>query len=294
MAALMDFMLNLVGLLIWWNWLALHLDPLAKTSTVSLVGTLRKADAASPRSWKPLFALLALLFLRALFYWQMSGSLHWTPKLQLGLIDLSFHLDPSTRGYFLARALLYSVLSFTLTLGIYYLWVLLLSVVNAGVPDTDPLQKQVRLYSRWLEGWPTFAKLLVPFVLGALLWLVLHPALGWVAIVPKAKSAVQIFEQAVAIGAATYLAWKYLIIGILLLHLLNSYVYFGKHSFWNFINTTACNLLHPVRWIPLRIGKVDFLPVIGIALVFLLTELVTNPPEKPAWYRVWFYHALPF
>ena len=55
--------------------------------------------------------------------------------------------------------------------------------------------------------------------------------------------------------------WKYFIVGILLLHLLNSYVYFGNHPFWNFVNATARNLLYPLRWLPLRVGKVDFAAV---------------------------------
>jgi uncharacterized protein YggT (Ycf19 family) len=84
-------------------------------------------------------------------------------------------------------------------------------------------------------------------------------------------------------GGATYLTWKYLIVGILLLHLLNSYVYIGNHPFWNFVNATASNLLRPLRWLPLRIGKVDLLPLLAVAMVFFLSELVTNSPR---WIRL--------
>ena len=59
---------------------------------------------------------------------------------------------------------------------------------------------------------------------------------------------------------------------ILLLHLLNSYIYFGKHPFWRYVNVTAQTLLQPLRKIPLRIGKVDFAPVLGIAVIFLAAE----------------------
>jgi uncharacterized protein YggT (Ycf19 family) len=59
----------------------------------------------------------------------------------------------------------------------------------------------------------------------------------------------------------------------LVLHLLNSYIYFGKYPIWNYVASEAQTLLRPLRAIPLRAGKVDFAPVLGIALVFLLGEL---------------------
>jgi len=123
--------------------------------------------------------------------------------------------------------------------------------------------------------------------MGGLLWLALHPLLAQLAIVPETKSNGQLLEQAAVLGLGTYLAWKYLIVGILVLHLLNSYVYLGNHPVWNFVNATARNLLSPLRWAPLRLGKVDFLPVAAIALVFLVTEPLSRlpaiqfPPHQP-------------
>ena len=58
-----------------------------------------------------------------------------------------------------------------------------------------------------------------------------------------------------------------------MLHLLNSYIYFGRHPFWNYVNAGAQTLLRPLRAVPLRAGKADFAPVVGIALVFLMAEL---------------------
>jgi uncharacterized protein YggT (Ycf19 family) len=285
--ALIDLILNITALLLWWNWLAIRFHPLTKTSAASLIGTLRKADPG-PRRWRSMAALLALLVFRGLLYRELSSSLHWTPQLRLGVISLSFRSD------YLGRTMLYSWLSFSLMLGIFYLSILLLSVVNAAVPDTDPIQRFARIHFKWLESWPSSAKLLLPFVIGVMLWLVLHPLLSWMLVVPRSKSVAQLLEQAAVIGAATYLAWKYLIVGILLLHLLNSYIYLGNHPFWSFINTTSRNLLWPLRWLPARVGKVDFLPVLAIALVFFVAEIFINPPESPAWFRPWYYHALPF
>jgi uncharacterized protein YggT (Ycf19 family) len=71
----------------------------------------------------------------------------------------------------------------------------------------------------------------------------------------------------------SYLCWKYVIGALLVLHLLNSYIYFGKHPLWPYVNAGARTLLSPLRAMPLRAGKVDFAPVVGIALVFLVAEL---------------------
>ena len=55
--------------------------------------------------------------------------------------------------------------------------------------------------------------------------------------------------------------------------LLNTYIYFGKHPFWNYVNATAQTLLAPLRKIPLRAGRVDFAPVVGIVIIFFAAEL---------------------
>ena len=59
---------------------------------------------------------------------------------------------------------------------------------------------------------------------------------------------------------------------LLTLHLLNSYIYFGRHPVWNYVDVTAKTLLRPLKKIPLRIGKADFAPIVGIALTFLVAE----------------------
>ncbi len=272
--SLIDFILNLAGLLLWLNWLAFRIDPLARTTPATLAGTLRKTDFSGPKRWEFLAGLALLLLLRAVIYWEMGPTVDWIPSLQLGAIDIPFRSD------FLSHMLLFSLLGFVVTLAIFYLWLLLLSAVNCSVPDTDPWQKLVRLYLGWVEKWPRAVKLLLPLIIAGLLWLVLQPLLARLAIVPHVRSASQLLAQAAWIGLAGYLGWKYLIVGILLLHLFNSYVYVGNHPFWNFINASARHLLAPLHRLPLRAGRVDFAPLVAIALIFLVTEGVSRLPTK--------------
>src|SRR5262249_3105651 len=134
-------------------------------------------------------------------------------------------------------------------------------------------QKLVRGCLGRINGWPWLIKLSLPFSAAVVFWLALNPLLVRCNILPAARSGTQTLEQAALLALGAYLSWKYLIGGLLALRLLSSYVYLGSHSFWSFVGLTGRNLLTPLRWIPLQWGKVDFAPVIGVALVFLAAEI---------------------
>ena len=264
--ALVDFILNLAGLLLWINWRSEAIDPLLQPNPASLIGTLRRAEPKRHWRWPFLLALAGLLFARGWAYWQIGPAVNLTPKLQLGAISISFRSD------FLSRTILFSIFSFGLLLFGFYLWLLLLSIVNGPGAANDPLLKLVRLHLGRLGYLPWPVKLILPLLAAGALWMAVTPFLTKCALLPPAHSTMHRFEQAAAIGIGVYLSWKYLIGAILGLYLLNSYVYLGKHWFWNFITVTGHNLLVPIRWLPLRLGKIDLSPLVGIALISLAAE----------------------
>ena len=247
---------------------------------LTLVGMLKKTSSPRLPKWKYPLTLLALLAIRALFYWQIGSAVNWTPSLQLGAIALAFRSD------FPGHMFLFSLLSFVFTLAVFFLWLILLAVVNRGISG-DPLQKLARLHLGFLDRCPWQLKLFLPWLTGALFWVLFSRGFVWLGLIPLSPTLVELLEQATIIGLATYLVWKYLIVGLLLLHLINCYVYLGEHPFWNFVNATAGNLMAPLRWIPLRWGKVDFSPVVGIALIFLAAELGQHALTK-------LYQRIPF
>lgn len=262
-----DFILNLAGLLLWLNWRSVRLDPLGKRTPATLIGTLRRAGPRRWRRWHLLAALGGLLLLRTLFYWQIGSALHpaWTGTLDFGVIPLSFRSD------FFARILWFSFFSFGLTLGVFYLWLLLLSIL-AG-PEPASFHRLVRAQLGRIDDWPRGLKWLLPLMITATFWWLASWLLAWLQIIPPPVSAARRIEAALIIGLNSYLVWKYLVGAVLTLHLLNSYIYFGKHPFWSYVNAEARTLLSPLRTVPLRAGKVDFAPVVGLALVFLAAEL---------------------
>jgi uncharacterized protein YggT (Ycf19 family) len=212
-------------------------------------------------------ALAAVLLLRAFIYWHIGTAIDWTPQLSLGAIAVSFRTD-----YF-ERALLFSLLSFLVTLGVFFLWLLVLSLVNKASAESDPVQKLIRMHLGWIERFPWPVKLILPFIIAGLLWLALSPLLTRWEIMPEPKPVAQRLEQAAVIGLSAYLPCKYLVGVLLGLYLVSSYVYLGSQWVWDFVNVTGRNLLIPLRLLPLRVAKIDLAPLIGIGAVFLLAEL---------------------
>ncbi|MCU0783166.1 MAG: hypothetical protein MUF81_03790 [Verrucomicrobia bacterium] len=277
--SLIDFILNLAGLLLWLNWRALPFDPLTKTTPATLVGTLRRAEPMRMKRWHFLAALGALILIRALFYCQLGPALNWTAGLNLIATKLPFQSD------FFGRMLLYSGLSFGLMLGIFFLWLLLLSMLTRDTGENIFLARLVRLHLGRVDGWPWPVKLLLPLLAGAALWWLLGWALTSWGLMPRPVSAAQRAGQSALVGLSAYLAWKYLIAGLLALHWVNNYVYFGNHALWACVNTSARRLLSPLQKLPLHVGKMDFAPLVGIAVVFLLARLAES--VLPELFQLW-------
>jgi uncharacterized protein YggT (Ycf19 family) len=269
--SLIDFILNLAGLLLWLNWRSVRFDPLGKRKPATLIGTLRRAEPKRLRRWHLLAALGGLLLLRAGFYWQIGSAANWAGKLDLGITTLSFPSNLSGPWLSFLRMLLFSICSFGLMLGVFYLWLLLLSILSG--PEPPSFHRLVRMQLGRIDRWPPGVKLLLPLAITAAFWLAASWLLTWLQIIPPPVSAAHRIEAALIIGLNSYLVWKYVIGALLTLHLLNSYIYFGKHPFWSYVNNEARTLLSPLRAVPLQVGRVDFAPVVVLALVFLAAEL---------------------
>ena len=137
-------------------------------------------------------------------------------------------------------------------------------MANTGTPETDPLQRIVRM-QLGSGRLPIMATLLTPGVLGTLLWLVA----GWplaARALPTSPTIEMLWQQALVFGLGTYFVWQYFIILLLLVHIFNSYVYLGKAPFWHFLAFTGRNALRPVRWLPLTFGRFDLTPLLVISL----------------------------
>jgi uncharacterized protein YggT (Ycf19 family) len=166
----------------------------------------------------------------------------------------------------------FSFFSFALTLAIFYLWLLFLSLINGRAAEPDPVQRLLSAQLGATDRWPAGVKLLLPLLVAALVWLAIMPLLTWLELTPRPPSPAGRIEQAMIIALGGYLTWKYIIGAVLALYVVSSYVYLGNHAIWTFIAFTGRRLLIPLRWLPLRAGKIDFAPLVEIALVFFGAE----------------------
>ena len=251
--AFIDFILNLSGLLLWLNWRAAKADPLGKPTPATLIGTLRRAEPANAKRWHLPAVLGGLLLLRALFYWQIGSAAGWIGKLDLGGTAVYFHSN------LFGQMLLFSIFSFARMFAILYLWLLLLSLLGGPMPT----HRLVKMQLGKIDGWPRWIKILLPFAFIAPVWMLASWPFAWLHPKPAMPAAHRI-EEALVIALGSYLVWKFLIAALLALHLLNSYIYFGKNPFWNYVDATSQNLLAAL--------KKMLLPLIAAALLLWLTS----------------------
>lgn len=256
--SIVDFILNLAGLLLWLNWRSIRFDPLTKRLPATLMGTLRPATPDRFRRWHLLAFIGLLLILRAAAYRWIAPF--WVFKLHFGVVAPPFRSDN------FSGMLLFSFLSFGLTLGVFYVVLLLLSLLKGP----EKIHHFVKIPMGRMDAWGATVKILLPFFVTAIAWGFIDAVLGTMQIFPPANSMTLRIEQSIIVALGVYLVWKFPIALLLTLHLLSSYVYFGQHPIWNYINTIAQKLLRPLGKIPLRVGRVDFAPLLGLVLLFLV------------------------
>ncbi|HET7624685.1 MAG TPA: hypothetical protein VFM25_05410 [Verrucomicrobiae bacterium] len=259
---LIDLILNIAGVLLWLSWRSIRLDALTRATPATLAGTLRRAEPSRVRRWHFLFAIAALVVIRALFYWQIGPATEWTPKLDLAVISLAF------RANSFQHELVFSTLSLLRALLVFYFWLLTLAIIHRNELNPNSFQKMLFLHLGRVARWPVVVQAIVPFLAVAISWLIFYPLLAHLGVINWAQSKAHVFEQSCLVGLGIYLTLKYLLPVFLFLHLITSYVFLGAGPFWDFITSTSRTILKPLR--PLRFGKIDFAPVIGIVLIALL------------------------
>lgn len=282
--AYLDLLLNVIAWLLWASWRTARL--VETPVSLSLAATVRPADPGRRRGWIFLLLLVGLLVVRGLFYWQLGGPLDWTPKLALGVLVISFKCET------VARYELFSLVSFLHFFVVVYFGLLLLSALQGHPLEITPPVRFLRHLVGRPARWPAGVQALLPFGLAMAGWPLVQYFFQSLGYLPPAP-ANQIWKDALGFGVVVLLAWKYLLLGLFFLHLVNLYVYLGPGSLWPFIAQSARVLLRPLRW--LRLGKLDLSPVAGMAMVLAVCWPIERWPEwwkyaptpPPALQRSW-------
>ncbi len=265
---LVDFILNLAGLLMWLNWRARQLQPLAGSPPATLASTVRHAEPRRRRRYQSLLFLLLLLLVRAFLYRQLGSPADWTPRLDLGIVVLAF------RNENFPVLLLYSGLSFLRVLAIFYFWLLVLVALSPRGQAPGPVERLLEFHLGKLASLPWPVQVLILPVLCGLSWAALHPVLTGSGVVEHVRSAGHLGLQALLVGGSLFFSLKYLLPVLLLIYLMISYVYLGASPVWEFVSATARRFLEPLRWF--RVAKADFSPIAGVLLVLYLLHWLPN------------------
>ena len=273
--AVVHFILNGICLLLWLNWRSRGLGALPnRPPALALIGTLRRAGTSPRERWSSSIALVAVLLVRAIIYWQVGPGFRWLP--QISMPGFVLHFRPDVFG----RMLVFSVLGFVIFLGAFYFSLLLVAAVNRASGESDYWNAFVRAHLGLFARLPPVACLLTPFVLSFLFWLAVGPCLAAIQVHQRVSSFAQLCGQATVVGLGSWLVWPYVAGTVLILHVLSSYVYLGNAPFWNFVSITARNLLRPLAAVPLRLGKIDFTPLLALTLLALAAWFA---PEALEW-----------
>ena len=265
----LDFILNLVALLLWIDWRSERAVVKNPPGGVSLARSLQSTERVVLRPWVSFGALLLLLLVRGFFYWNVGTAASWIPILDLGVISLAWRMD------LLPTSILFSLVSFGLILFAYLTCLLLLSSVARRSIEQHQGERFVRYQLGWVHRLPAFLKLLLPFVVATLAWMAAVPLLVDLQMLPAPRSSAHTLREAAILGLCAYTPWEWLLIGLFAIHFLNTYVYLGHHPFWEYISLTAKRLLWPLRF--LRLGRMDLSPIVGIASSVTLFEFCLFP-----------------
>lgn len=262
--ALLNLLLDLVALVLLLTGLGVGSRmPAHRAGT--LLSNLKLAESSHTRRW-PLFAgLAAVLLLRPFIYAPLAEVSGWVPEWNPLPATVPFRAD------FLNRLLVFSLLSFAWTLLQFLSWMLFASALARGTRDPSVWNRFFGDLLGPFSRLPVVVMLLIPPVAAGLVWATVSAPLQWMGILPSLHSWQHLAFQAALIGAGVWASAGWMLCGLLLLRLINTYVYLGTHPFWDFVHQVGGVLVHPLEWLPARIGKLDLTALVGATLVGLAT-----------------------
>ena len=254
-----DLFLNLVGIAFWLSWRA-SLHPVKTLGAGTLVSNLKPVETPATARWLNPVCLVLLIFGRPLLYGQLApwteSSAAWNP----GPVTVAFRDDVAGRLTF------FSMLSFVWALLIWHAGVTLFSRL-ARLSDRGANLRWFQELGALPARWPLGVVLLIPTLAAAALWAVLAIPFASRGMIPALHGATGLGTQSLLIGVSVWMPSRWLLASLLLVRFVHDYVYLGDHPLWSWIRLATSPLIRPLSFLPVRIGRLDFTPVLVAGLV---------------------------
>jgi len=277
----LHLILNLIALLLWVHWRNSS-TPAISSKNKGFKACLKHLGLRLARDSVGLLLLAILLVGRAWFYHRIAPEVDWQPRLTLITYTPQITADLSLPFAWadFGKQLAFSVVSFASWLVLYNFVLVFCSVLKPDMDEARGWRHFLRGQLGIIDRLPNLLKIPLTLTLGAgvhygaTLWLM------QLDIMPlKTPEALMHLAAGMAVLDLHIVGWC--AITVLGLYILNSYIYFGNHKFWKFIESSGQCLLRPFHLFPMKWGNVDFAPLAGLALAWGITLLIQ--PEQLNW-----------
>lgn len=262
--------LNLLCLLLWFDWRTSRISSANPPKAASLSGALNHAAGSTSKRGGSLWLLLAILFLRPILYNALTHGATWTPVLELQIISLPWRSDDAW------RMLLYSWISFGQLLLYAHVWMIALVRINHLRGEDNSVHRILHAQLGSLLRLPLAFRLALPALVVFLFWLFGSPLFVRLGITPEPKSIFHLLGQSFLLGAWQLLVYRWLLIGLLAFHMVELFVFLGDSRWLRYPRLSAKSLSSRFHGMRLVVGKVDLTDLILILAIYFGSEALVS------------------
>ncbi len=256
----LDWIVNLTGILLWLGTRQFGVIPVSRKPALTLASNLKSLGRkGGVRRWAFPLSLFLLLVGRALLHYWFPQHFAEAAIWSSGAVAVSFRSD------FLGRMLAYSFLSWLEIVLIVYVGFGFFAGLRRNDKEPDSLTLCLRSELGMAGRWPVPLACLPFLILAGCLWML---GAGWLvdaALLPPIQSTTHRLQQAVVVALGLLPLLKWPVVALCFLRFLLDHVYLGSFPLWDYAYETGGALC---RWIPLRLGLIDFAPLVVACIFF--------------------------
>jgi len=265
---LIHLFLNTLCLLLWFDWRTARISEAIPARPATLGGALNRTGGGSSKRNSSLLLLAAILLLRPVLYNALTHGATWTPLTELYVISLPWRSDD------VWRMLLFSWVSFGQWMLVAYAWMAALVRVNHMRGEDDPTHRLLHTQLGRLNRLPLAVRLALPALVVCLFWMTFAGLFAKLGMIPVPKSFFHVLGQSMVLGVWHLLIYRWLLVGLLAVHLAQLLVFAGEHPWLRYPRLAARSFSSRFNFMRLVLGRFDATDLALIAAITVGSELL--------------------